>query len=380
MVINPERFYEDLDAPDAEDAKNLNGGERTETRADWGGPCLTLAQWAARKIPKRDLLLGSVFSTTTRSLLSADTGLGKTHLGFAIGIHMAGGQDFCHWKAQRPARVLVVDGEMSSELVKERLADAERRLGFRPEGFRCLCKEDVEDMPPLDTEEGQRWLDGLIAHLEGVDFLTLDNIMSLTVGNLKEEEDWRLVLPWLRSLTKRRIGTLSVNHTGHDTTRDYGTKTRTWQMDTVMVGTKIERPEADIAFKLDFVKCRQRTPANRADYEAVNFILADDTWYTEPAEKSGPKTKAPPQGYRRSLEVLNNLLVDAEPITPSRDHVKIRAVQLSTWRKALVSEGILTADEKGTLDSTQRTRLSNIKRHGIDADAMRFANDWIWRP
>ena len=144
--------------------------------------------------------------------MSADTGLGKTHLGFALGFHMAAGVNFCHWKAGRPARVLVIDGEMSSTLVQERLADAERRLGSRPAGFFCLCKEDVEDMPPLDTEAGQQWLDALIAHIGDLDFLDLDNIMSLTVGNLKEEEDWRPFLPWLRSLTKRHIGSLLINH------------------------------------------------------------------------------------------------------------------------------------------------------------------------
>ena len=273
-----------------EDIPDTNGGIEVY-EPTFQNLCLTLAQWAARKIPKRDLLLGSVFSTTTRSLLSADTGIGKTHLGFALGIHMAAGQGFCHWRAHRPARVLVVDGEMSSELVQERLADAERRLGSRPDTFYCLCKEDVEDMPPLDTEGGQKWLDAFIAHLGGVDFLILDNIMSLTVGNLKEEEDWRLVLPWLRSLTKRRVGTLLVNHTGHDKTRDYGTRTRLWQVDTAMVATKLENRQEDIAFRLEFVKARQRKPTNRADYETVDVILDNDQWRTQAAKETKKKTR-----------------------------------------------------------------------------------------
>ncbi len=44
-------------------------------------------------------------------------------------------------------------------------------------------------MPPIDMEEGQAWLDGLIDHLSRIDgamdFLILDNVMSLTCGDLK---------------------------------------------------------------------------------------------------------------------------------------------------------------------------------------------------
>jgi hypothetical protein len=39
---------------------------------------LTLPQWSVRDLPVGDLLLGEILSTTTRALLSADTGLGKT--------------------------------------------------------------------------------------------------------------------------------------------------------------------------------------------------------------------------------------------------------------------------------------------------------------
>ena len=178
---------------------------------------ITLDDWHARKLPERDFLLGSIFTTTTRAMLSAKTGLGKTHLGFAFGFAMAAQSSFCHWRAPRKARVLIVDGEMSVELVKERLADAERRIGKRPESLFMLCKEDAANMLPLDTEEGQRWLDGLIEHLGGIDFLILDNVMALTApadpcrppGDTPRR--WRRpeVLPPRRSSRELRIALLS---------------------------------------------------------------------------------------------------------------------------------------------------------------------------
>lgn len=174
---------------------------------DFSSVPLTLDQWAQREIQSKDFLLGEVFSTTVRAILSADTGLGKTSFTMAVGFHIAAGRDFCHWRTQRRARVLFIDGEMPRELMKERLADAERRLGERPDGFFCLCKEDLEDMPPLDSSDlegnmvGQQYLEHLIAHLGWIDFIIFDNLGSLTVGNLADPESWLPMVPYMRHLT-----------------------------------------------------------------------------------------------------------------------------------------------------------------------------------
>jgi hypothetical protein len=240
---------------------------------------MSLERWAGREIQPKDFLLGEVFSTTTRAMLSADTGLGKTHFAFAMGFAMAEGVNFCHWQARRKARVLVIDGEMSPDLVQERLADAERRLGERPEGFFCLCKEDAPDMDPLNTETGQAYLAHLIDHI-CPDGILFDNLGSLTVGSLQDEEAWKPIVPLMFSLTAERIGQLWITHTGHDKTRDYGLKMKSWHMDTCMLATKVDRPGADIAFSLEFTKARQRKPSNRADYETATFILENDQWST----------------------------------------------------------------------------------------------------
>ena len=266
-------------------------------------PPLSLERWAGREIPPKDFLLGEVFSTTTRAMLSADTGLGKTHFAFAIGFAMAAGMDFCHWKfphrvgtdphgneyQRPPPRILIIDGEMSADLVQERLADAERRLGgHRPPGLFCLCKEDAPNMDPLNTESGQAYLADLIDHLGSVDGILFDNLGSLTIGSLQDEEAWKPIVPLMFSLTAERIGQLWITHTGHDKTRDYGLKMKSWHMDTAMVATKVDRPGADIAFSLEFTKARQRKPTNRADYETARFILENDEWSSSvtPATKT----------------------------------------------------------------------------------------------
>ncbi len=39
----------------------------------------------------------------------------------------------------------------------------------------------------------------------------------------------------MQSLTKRRIDSMWINHTGHNKSPSYGTSTREWQLDTVKV-------------------------------------------------------------------------------------------------------------------------------------------------
>ena len=79
--LNPE----DWDQYDGE----VREPESKPNGADHANLPLTLDQWASRKLPERDFLLGTIFTTTTRAMLSAKTGLGKTHLGFAFGFALS---------------------------------------------------------------------------------------------------------------------------------------------------------------------------------------------------------------------------------------------------------------------------------------------------
>jgi RecA-family ATPase len=187
-------------------------------------PPLTLDEWRDRDLPEPDLLMGHWLTTTTRGLVTAATGLGKTNFGIALGERTAAAINFLHWQAHRPAKVLIIDGEMSRPLLKERVLDEEKRLGVTPQTFFALSREDVEALKPLNTPEGQAWMDAFIDKIGGLDLIIFDNIMSRTAGDPKDPEPWQQTLPWALSLTKRKIGQLWIHHTGHDETRSYGDK------------------------------------------------------------------------------------------------------------------------------------------------------------
>src|SRR4051794_11552223 len=148
-------------------------------------PPLSLSDWRDRDLPAPDFIMGHWLSTTSRGLLTAATGLGKTNFGIALGIRCAANKDFLHWQARRSARVLYVDGEMSRRLLRQRVLDEAQRLGASPETFFALSHEDVDGFKPLNTPEGQVWMDRLIKKIGGLDLIMLDNIMCLTVGDMK---------------------------------------------------------------------------------------------------------------------------------------------------------------------------------------------------
>jgi hypothetical protein len=243
---------------------------------------LSLEYWVGREIPLRDRLLGDLLSTTTRMLLVADTGLGKTNLALAIAFAVAQGSGFLHWLGTgEPHRVLYIDGEMSVRLMRDRIEDAVRRAGCKPKGVFVLNTEDFSEMPPLSDRLGRLAVDRIIAALGGIDLVVFDNVQALLAGDMKEELPWKNVLGWVKDLTRRKIAQIWIHHTGHDTTRSYGTKTREWQMDVVALLEAVERPEADLAFALKFTKARERTPGNRGDFEPTIIALAGDRWASE---------------------------------------------------------------------------------------------------
>src|SRR5438552_9605282 len=224
--------------------------EGSTDKFDTANLVLSLADWAKRQLPPPDCVCGSWLTTTSRVLLWAETGIGKTVLSLALGMRMAAGRTFLHWLAPRPARLLYVDGEMSSRLLKQRLAEETARLGVQPDSFFALSWEDIPDFQPLNTPEGQAAIEAVIRHRLGgsLDFAIFDNVMALIAGSQKDEEGWSQTPPWIKSLTKRRVGQLWLHHTGHDATRSYGTKTREWQMDTVISLQSVARDDTDVSF------------------------------------------------------------------------------------------------------------------------------------
>jgi hypothetical protein len=309
---------------------------------------LTLDAWLGRDLPEPDFLLGEVLSTTSRLEWIGPTGIGKSNILLALAIAIADGRDFLHWRGSgRPRGVLYIDGEMNRRVAKKRLSDAARRHGSRPSTFFYLSREDYSSLEPLNCEAGQKFVDEVIDQIGTVDLIIFDNIQAILRGEMKEEEAWEQTLPWVRDLTRRSVGQLWVHHTGHDESRGYGTKTREWQFDTVALMGWEERPDADIAFSLRFLKARERTPENRADFDDAVIILSGDEW----ASERGGRSKKP-VARDRALQLLNDAVARHGFTPPTSEYISPNTlvVTLAHWRKACdlgcISEGDQDARNK----------------------------------
>lgn len=257
--------------------------------------------WAELEIAAEPCLLGHLIQSTTRGFLCGQTGVGKSMLLHGMAGGMASGEGFLHWRSDRASRVLVVDGEMPSLLIKQRLHDMLRRAAPIEPGMLTLYSPDrAEDfaamMPelgklePLNTDAGQEFVVALVEMIKP-DVVIFDNVMSLTPGVQKEEEAFAGAMPLVRWLSQRRIGQVWGDHMGRAGGHQYGPTTKSWTFDTngmldPLLGEK--RAPQELAFTLSFEpphgKARRRTPENWRDFETVIIRLKDDRWTGEPVD------------------------------------------------------------------------------------------------
>lgn len=368
-----------MDARSPEETLRQRGG-RTETQ-EAAAEFLGLDAWLARDIPPPDRLLGDLVTSTTRIFLVGRTGLGKTLIAVGLAFGIASGRGFLHWHSHRPGRVLLIDGEMPSELVKARLKAEAQRVGVTiPHGWLTVYARDLEDefaarfpkigrMPPLNSEEGRSWLLALIDEIGGVDVVIFDNVMSLISGDQKEEVSWSGTSDLVQALTRRRIGQVWLDHTGHDSSRQYGSSTKAWRFDSVGVMTPLpedQREEHEVAFTLSFDhpgKARRRTPENWRDFEGRTIRLRDDEWTSEVASKgSRATTRLSPKARD-----YHDALRDALAVSPTPGKTTRSAWYAECVRRGMADE--IRPDEDWKCRDAKRrefrTYLGQIRRAGL---------------
>jgi hypothetical protein len=177
-------------------------------------------------------------------------------------------------------------------------------------------------------------------------------------------------LPWALSLTGRDIGQIWIHHTGHDESRSYGDKTREWQMDAVVHFDEVKRDDTDISFSMKFEKARERTPANRFDFQDVKIALVNDQWEHELSRAQRPD-KISPQAAR-ALDALRNVIAgdQATPLPGGR-----RAAATADWKAECVHLGLIDAEAK---PHSARTLFAKYRRELVGAFRIGCEGDFSW--
>jgi len=270
---------------------------------------LSADTWATLDVPPDRQLLGAVITSASRVFLVGSTGQGKTLLAYAMAAGMATGHGFLGWRCDTPSRVLIIDGEMPTGLIKSRVGDVLRRAGPIPRGNLAIYSRDraeefgrifprLGELEPLNSDAGRAFVLDLVDAIGGMDVVIFDNVMSLIAGDQKDEVPWSEALALVSALTTRGIAQLWLDHTGHNTTWQYGSSTKAWRFDAVGVMTPIEGESGSgsgVAFKLSFEppgKARRRTPDNWQDFKAATIRLEDDQWSSDVAKSPMAKISA----------------------------------------------------------------------------------------
>lgn len=312
------------------------------------------------RFPPETRFLGEVVTNASRIFLVGSTGLGKSQLAHAIGAGLASGNGFLDWQTDKPegARVLVVDGEMSTRTIKKRMTAAMRREGSslaagkmilfamdRAEEFAARFPE-LGAVSALNRPQGAAFLLRLI-RLVNPDVVVFDNVMSLTEGDQKDEITWKQAEPLIKTVTGLGIAQIWLDHTGHDKSRQYGANAKAWIMDAVgIMTTATGNGNGQIAFRLSFDptrngKARHRDEDNAADFADRIIRLANDEWICEPADllehgSQVAKEIVATKRHKELLAVAERVVVTNGCDYTTSDGEVVRAAKVGDWRAAVL--------------------------------------------
>jgi len=333
--------------------------------------------WAGLDIPPEPRLHGDLLTSTARVFVVGGTGLGKTQLAHGMAAGIASGAGFLHWRAERPVRVLLIDGEMSASLIRDRIGAALRRSHPVPPHNLVIYGLDRSDefaarfpgigaFEPLNTEKGHKFMLKLVEIVKP-EVIIFDNVMSLIAGDQKDEVPWSETLPLVGRITALGIGQLWLDHTGHDRSRQYGSATKAWRFDAVGIMTAVEgAADGVVAFQLSFDspgKARRRSPANWQDFAPHTITLEDDTWSSQPAGKK--VTAGGLQRVKPSVERWYDALVSALCVS----FEKGKATE-TEWFAEGVRQGLTEAildDDNRTVKEKKRSGFRSAKRDLVTA-------------
>jgi AAA domain len=338
---------------------------------------LLLSSWLDRVLPERDYLLGNVMCTTSRWFLFGETGIGKTLFGMEVGAAIASGEGLLGWCGYRDryARVMYLDGELPVETFQERMKLIAKRHG-RDILFYGYNREDLGDgrMPPLNTDPGQAWLRREIGRVKP-DLIIFDSIMCLLIGSMSEEESWAPMKGFVRELTARRIAQMWMNH-ANDVGKSFGTKTREWEMDTVLSLASIPGEDgapSPMQMKLEFRKMCLRTAENMNQFKSL--IIDLETFKGTEATDNGRELT--------DIQIFCSEIMEAYrrmAIGQGWNGINTVKVPMDWLREEVKKRGFLETNDNGGLSSTGRSTFHRAKAQLIRKHKLVENDGLIWSP
>ncbi|MFN7883376.1 MAG: AAA family ATPase [bacterium] len=218
----------------------------------------------------RETLLAPWLPREGLAMVYAPRGLGKTWLASHVAWAVATGGTFLNWRAGRPARVLIVDGEMPAGDLQRRFETIRRSTGVAtvPDALRILpAALEETGLPDLGAAEGQAALDACIGDAE---LVVLDNLSTLLrSGRENEADDWGGFQAWLLGHRRQGRSVLLIHHAAKGG-QQRGTSKREDALDVVLALKKPDdyRPDQGARFEVHFEKARHFSGPDARPFEA----------------------------------------------------------------------------------------------------------------
>ena len=234
---------------------------------------LEVSELLARDFPAMEPLLAPWLCKQHLSMVYAWRGVGKTHFALGVAYAVAGGGQFLKWKADKPRRVVYIDGEMAGAAIKARVAAivaSTPDANVPPDGYFRIITPDAQELPlpDLASLEGQAALEPCI---KDADLIVVDNLSSLVrCGAENEGESWIPVADWALRMRKQGKAVLFVHHAGKGG-QQRGSSRREDMMDVVikLEHSKDYEAERGAAFMVNFEKARHLNGEAARDIEAA---------------------------------------------------------------------------------------------------------------
>lgn len=232
-----------------------------------------VTKFVLESLPPRELVLGPILHKQGQGMVYGWRGVGKTHIVQGSALAIAGGGSFLRWKADRPRRVALIDGEMPARLLQDRLRTAMRGIdGPRPaEGFLKLVAMDRQALGftlNLANPAHQALVEAQLADAE---VLFIDNLATLVRhgGDDNSIESWEAMQAWLLRLRRKGLTTLLVHHAGKSGSQR-GSSAREDTLDTVIELKRPEdyQPQDGARFEVSFPKARSFFGSDARPFEA----------------------------------------------------------------------------------------------------------------
>lgn len=256
---------------------------------------VTMRDLLAKQFPYRDHLVFPWLRQGESAMLWAASGVGKTMLSLTLALAVAGGGEVLGWRNETPRRVLLVDGEMHSEDLKDRLAmlrSTVARLDVESaaDNLRIMSRHmdgGAAPFPDITQPEGQKAVLGA-ARKHGADLVLLDNFSTLS-GGLADENDaaaFGPVLEFLLQLKANNVACLLVHHSDKPGNNYRGSSKLATTFEVILGLKKLRAsaPEDGATFVTEWTKFRGRPHASTrpAECRLEDGTLEDARWTHRP--------------------------------------------------------------------------------------------------